>query len=277
MSGPDKSILAVFAWPNGVTDEAKGRAIAAVTGKDPHQSALFVRRSGFPQVFGAMDPADADAAQAKLAQAGVDAMSVPARDLGAHTCRDLVKRFIEGHDDSGVTWLAELWMGAPRVVRAADLVVVVRGRFSLDAGTDFDVNHQALDVSVSASGRINVAPSTEPMVSTSKRKRIADVLDLHFVGAPPLRVHADKMSFDVLADGRGITDNENMDLLAVHFAEVAPHAAVDVDFKSFRPPSDAVRSFHLAAGKRGDPRVTTPVEFELYSAWAAVRQLSLLG
>ena len=278
MHRADKTILAVFQWPAGATDLGKANAICNITGMDEHQARLMVKKDSVPQTFSVADPEAAAKGAGKLARSGVDVIAVSAIELGSHACRHLAKRFVAGHDESGATWLADLWGATPRVIRAADLVVLVRARIRLDAGTEFNVNSSAMNVGISPIGggiRVNPPNSTEPMVTTSKKTRMAEILDIHLVDQPPIRVHGDKFSFDVLGTGKGITDAENMDLLATHFATLAPHAAVDVSFKGFKPAADGVRAFHVAAGRRGDPRVQVPVEFEFYSAWMAVRHLRL--
>lgn len=280
MHRADKTIVAVFQWPAGATITGKANAIANITGMDVHQARLMVKRDSVPQTFSIADHAAAIKGTRKLTRSGVDVIAVPATELAAHACRHLAKRFIAGHDESGQTWLAEQWGDSPRVIRAADLVVLVRARIRLDAGTDFTVNSAAMNVGVSPIGggiRVNPPNSAEPLVTTSKKTRMAEILDIHLADQPPIRVHGDKFSFDVLGQGKGITDSENMDLLATHFAKAAPQVAVDVSFKGFKPSPDGVRAFHLAAGKRGDPRVQVPVEFEFYSAWMAVRNLRQLG
>jgi hypothetical protein len=271
---PAKALVGIFAWPPGVSDDAKANAIVATLGVDRYEAALMVKR-GFPQIVGALPEAEAGAVTARLQRAQIDATMAGPEDLAAHARPDLARRLHAGQDDDGPTYLAELWSGVTRIVRLADFVLIVRAR--LKATTVTETRRASIGrMSVPIGGMHMPAAPSEPRTTKTTKVSVSEIMDLHFEGDRPLRLHGDKFSFDVL-DQRGITDAENMDLLALRLAEEAPACSVDIDYSSFRPSKEVVRMFDQATGRRGDPRVSVPAEFDLYSAWTAVRQFALRG
>jgi hypothetical protein len=271
---PAKALVGIFAWPPGVSDDAKANAIVATLGVDRYEAALMVKR-GFPQIVGALPEAEAGAVTARLQRAQIDATMAGPEDLAAHARPDLARRLHAGQDDDGPTYLAELWSGVTRIVRLADFVLIVRAR--LKATTVTETRRASIGrMSVPIGGMHMPAAPSEPRTTKTTKVSVSEIMDLHFEGDRPLRLHGDKFSFDVL-EQRGITDAENMDLLGVRLAEEAPQCSVDIDYGSFRLSQEVVRAFDQAVGRRGDPRVSVPAEFDLYSAWMAVRRRDQLG
>ncbi len=93
-------------------------------------------------------------------------------------------------------------------------------------------------------------------------------LDLHTTSGSDhtvFHVNADKFSFDILGQEKGLADSVNIDKLTELFAALATNAAIDPFFEFFKPPPD---HHQLRIPKRGINN-DHPV-FAFYSRWAAL-------
>ena len=105
--------------------------------------------------------------------------------------------------------------------------------------------------------------------SRTTRVSVTEIMDLYLRDGSRIRINGDKFGFDVLGEGKGYTDRQNMDKLAVMLSERAPRAIVDLNFREFRCPPDILTSYFRSAEGRVRLTVEAPA-FDFYSVWAAL-------
>jgi len=236
--GGERAYLSIVEWPGGWSAERCVEALVVASGMDPGQAKLAVAR-GVPQVVGLCDEAVREEIVGAFHELGVLAIAPTAPELAAWGAPVRAKRVFVFPDRSAIG--VEPWRGEHTVVRAEDVRLIVRAEaresetvVRTEAGPSGLRLHLGL-------GGVWVTPDMgNERVVREVRTSVRPMLDLVSVRdgrAAWVRVDPEKFSFDVLGEGRGITDRDNMAKLGRLIASVCPGATVDESFGSFVVPA----------------------------------------
>lgn len=266
--------VSVIAWPELMTAEDRIKLVERAVGLGPFLAEQAVRRR-VPSIICRMAIPEATRALTVLQRAGAVVFGPKQSAFKKRANVHAAKRLISG---SGTSYLAQAWRGEPRAFDAVDIAVLVRASLratetkSLEQGGS---GLMSLAVNPYGTGAGAVAADLAgdlEMLSSARQTRLTltEIIDLHLVDGTRIRLNGDKFSFDVLGDKRGYTDKQNMDKLAVLLSEQAPHAAVDLNFRSFRVPPDLFSSLNKTHGSGRIRRKAEAPGFDFYSVWLAL-------
>ena len=264
----DRAYLSVVEWPTGWGEGRCVEALVGAAGLDPDTCALAIRR-GVPAVVSLIDELIAGDVVGMLRDEGVLAFAPTRAQIRAwpEPVRVKALHLFPGGSALGV----EPWRGEPTVVRSSDIRLIVGGA-NKSSTTEVRDKPDALR---GAMHWHDVAQryASEDLVERVTTTTVALLLDITAAsehGEPVrLRIDADKMSFGVLGEDKGITDRDNMAKLTVLVRRIAPGATIDDGFDRFGIPTD-IRN------RTGSNARTAA--FDFYCAWVGLlyRELGAL-
>lgn len=261
MHPPESAFLSILRWPappNAMDRAALADAVARAAAIDPFFASQRLA-GGTPAVIQRLDAPLARAAVRELRARGVAAFAPTVANLRSLGPPIPAKRLSPAVGAPEPMFLCEPWRDEPFGFPARAIGAIVRARVSRNRR---------------APTRTERSMAYEPLTGTvvpildvvrESRSSLHDIMDIYLRDRRCIRCSGDKFNFDALGVARGLTDNENMDKLAVMLADAAPHALVDLGFGEFSCPpgvANALQSTPGGARIRDDHPV-----FDFYSPW----------
>ncbi len=280
MSDLDHAYVSVLQWAEGSQVHDQVEAVVASCAIDPYDAELKVRK-GVPQVLARTEGAMAQTMLEEFSRRGVLAFAPLRRELAGAGDAPRIKRLMAMHDGTG--YVCEMWRGEGTAFKLSDIFCMIRAKLrSSETSSHYEkgrhsvVRGYMLGGSIGAIGA-RVANSYSSGQVKSSRVSTTDILDLYFRDGRRLRLDADKLNFDVLADERGYADHVNMGLLSDRLRSGAPRAMFDEGFRNFVCPMEFSEDRVRASGKATVRTRTEGGAFEFYSVWAYLMYAHLLG
>lgn len=265
---------------------ARIEALVAAAAMDPDQAALAVRR-GVPQVVMQIDAAVRDDILAVLHARGHLAFAPTRSEIRGfgRPAAQMIKSLSRMDGWYG----CEMWRSEPTSFRCDDIFLIVRGSLRTTTARSAPRRHRSSDGGLAWGGGMLMAPTHLPFghlgdflpdepigPSKSTSTSMSEVADLYRRDGSRLRLDADKLSFEVLGEQRGLSDRQNMDTLLDLLRRDCSGAIIDEMFKSFRcPPQIARRAATSISGASSETTTDRPV-FDFYSPWCYLLYRSLL-
>lgn len=273
----DRAYLSIVDWPSGWGIDRRVEALALGVGIDPADGRLIAPR-GVPRVIALIDAGLREEVVGALHELGVTAFAPTRAEVRALGAPERIKGMFVFPDRSALG--LEMWRGEAGVLRAQDIRLIVRGEARVTRtevrespmGADMEWAPYGGVLWPGPGGGVIVPDAGGPERATVTTT--AGLLDIHAAepegrsggGSRWLRVDADKVSFEVLGELKGMTDGQNMATLTALLAGLARGATVDEGFGRFGVPAEMERS-------RGSAARTAA--FDFYSAWLALLYRSL--
>jgi hypothetical protein len=267
--------LSIIDWPQGMTEDDQARALGEAAGLDQRLCTLAVRR-GTPQIVARLEGPAAERAVEHLRAAGATAFATPQDDMRAFK-PSRMKRLIPALGSHPPMYACEMWRGEPVPLKTAEIALLVHAtlrssetRTQGRGGGNYAGAGAGFLIGGLPGAAVGAALGGGPTPrNTSTTSRLTEMLDIHMRDGSCLRIDADKFSFDVLGQARGVTDRENMAKLLARLSGESPRAIVDRWFPHFYAPPDVVRAHFTSAGSSSTTRRSEAPAFDFYSAWVA--------
>lgn len=281
MSG-DRAYISVIEWPAGFDEAARVRVLVAALGVDPPSAAQLSRR-GVPQIVARVKAALAPALLDRFHAAGVTAFAAARSRMRAVADPLRAKRLAPALGAPEPLYMVEPWRGEGRALRMADVWLIVRAtlrRREVRTAPDTSGNagRMAGYAMVGAEyALIDAAARAGNSAVRSTSIASTEIIELHLADGSRVRIDADKFSFDVLGDRRGLTDRENAERLALRLAHEAPRAIIDTSFPAFRCPPEIVRTHYASIGEGALRSTTDAPAFDFYAVWVSLMYRAMMG
>lgn len=258
----DRAYITIVRWPSAFTKDEKVAALVDALGLDPFHAAQRAPHEP-PLVLARVEAALAPEIIARLRARRVSAFALTQTYLKAQPKPFIVKRLVPALGSDEPMYMAEAWRGDPTGLRARDLFLIVRAAVDR-VRTSIDIETSGMSVGYSYGYGGPDLPDLPEATRTTERKT-THMLDLWLRDGSRLRCNADRFSFDLLGKGRGFTDLENTDKLALRLATDAPEALIDTGFRGFRVPQDLRRDLVSVFGSQTES--DNAAAFDFYSIW----------
>jgi len=272
MQRDDFAYLSIIRWPDGYSVDDRVAAIVEATGLD-HVAARQRVVKGTPAVVHRFDASLSDAVMAPLKSRRIGAFCITQRVLDALPDPKPAKSLSAAVGAAEPMYLCEIWRDESVGFLARDLFMIVRARLRLTQRGETQIETRMEPTYVPGIGLMPTAVTEKYRYDKTK---FTDMLDLYLLNGTRIRVNGDKFNFDVLGTDRGMTDNENMDKLALRLGEESPLCRIDNDFQSFICPSILIRGWRTGRNGEREIRNDSPA-FEFYSAWSYLFRKALAG
>ncbi|HYE62476.1 MAG TPA: hypothetical protein VD997_10830 [Phycisphaerales bacterium] len=259
----DRAYLTIVRYPSAFTSADRAAALSEALGIDAFHAAQRASHEP-PLVLARVNAAEAPQIVARLKARRISAFALTQAYLKAHPRPFLVKRLVPALGCDEPMYMAEPWRGEPTGLRTADLFLIVRAAID-KVRTSIDIETTGGLRSGYSYGYGGPELPDPPTPLRSTERKTTHILDLWLRDGSRLRCNADRLSFDVLGQERGMTDLENTDRLALRLATEAPQAQIDTGFRGFRVPADLRRDLTSAFGTQTES--DNAAAFDFYSIW----------
>ena len=264
----ERAYLVVVAWPPVMDHEARAAAIEYSIAQPKGMCATLARKDA-PCVLTVGPREQIREAARNLRKAGVPAMYPTRHDLAEVAATFRCKQLIPAIGADEPLYMCEPWgkRAEARGLNLRQVRLIVKGRIKRSR------TESTFDTPVNQMGGMGFGPAmidAHLMGSSSNATRrsepIADVMDLYTDEGSGLRIDGSHFNFDLLGDGKGRTDGENMTRLATMLSEQAPLASMDLNFPKFSIPPGVVMSKTSGSGAMSIQREDEGPAFDFYSA-----------
>lgn len=261
----------VTAWPKEKGDAAMAGLLARVFRLGSFEAVAASSRAAPTLVFRG-DVGVCEAGVRALVEAGVGVIGMRREDLRARVEPVLLRALRPALGAPEPMYLGEVARVAaaePVVIRARDIRLLVRGRTRAVGGEVVDTT---MPGSVGRMLRARVEPITGVPIPADGMVRgrtatFVEVLDLHLRDGSQYRCDGSVFRFrETLGDGRGLSDKDNADRLALRLGEESPRAMIDTGFEDATWTTTLLADCMSLRASRGGTDRRGMLAFAIYSA-----------
>src|SRR5262245_3768436 len=256
-----REYVCVASWPERLDETARAGLLTDL-GMPAYEAGESARRKP-PMVLARCNAGTGAAAVARLQKTGVGAAWLSHEEIRSRLDPPQVKTMKPAMGAPEPLYLVEFWRGEPVGMKAADIVLLVRGRVRT---TKVQVEPRlGAGLGEARIDPISGLPDFDPTPTRTTTTKYTDLLDIHLRDGTLMRCNSSRLSFEVLRESRGLSDFENTDRLAIMLGDQAPGALIDTAFEHAGFLTVLVPDFRTAGGA-ADNRWSLGA-FSVYSAW----------